>query len=183
MNHDQRIEPMREQHDTEEQTPQGYGFPDKPTVAESRRWVLQESFLKEFAKTHRLCESADAVGITPQAVEQWRHGATTNGRDLNAFNFTKRLDLASLRYQEVLDAEIDRRAVEGIDKPIYYKGEKVDTVKEYSDNLLRLLTTSVVADWWIPTASASSDGIAPAPSRTACPARVTGPRCMVTQWC
>lgn len=47
--------------------------------------------------------------------------------------------MASLRYQETLDVEIDRRAVDGIDKPVYYKGEKVDTVKEYSDNLLMFL--------------------------------------------
>ena len=137
MNEDDRsIEPLREQHDTEELTPQDYGFPDKPTVAESRRWMLQEAFLQQFAKTHRLCDSADSAGISPQAVEQWRHEVDGHSGTLNTFNFSKRFNMASLRYQETLDAEIDRRGVDGIDKPVYYKGERVDTVKEYSDNLL-----------------------------------------------
>ena len=143
MNEDNRsIEPLREQGDEAAElaivtgSPQSYGFPANPTVPESKRWAMQEAFLAKFSKTHLRCASADAAGISPQAVEQWRHGATTNGRDLRSFNFPKRFDMASLRYQETLDAEIDRRAVEGIDKPIYYKREKVDTIKEYSDNLL-----------------------------------------------
>ncbi len=132
--HNNSIEPLREQGDEATEwaittgTPESYGFPQNPTVPESKRWAMQEAFLAEFSRTHLLCASADAAGISPQAVEQWRHGVTTNGRDLNSFNFDKRFALASLRYQERLDAEIDRRAVEGIDHPVIYK--------EYSDNLL-----------------------------------------------
>jgi hypothetical protein len=37
---------------------------------------------------------------------------------------------------ESLEKELYRRAVEGVDRPIYYLGRKVDTVKEYSDTLL-----------------------------------------------
>ena len=142
MNHDHSLEPLREQGDETTEwataigTPESYGFPQNPTVPESKRWAKQEAFLAEFSKTHLLCASADAVGISPQAVEQWRHGVTTNGRDLNSFNFLKRFEAASLRYQETLDAEIDRRGVEGIEKPVFYKGKEVARVKEYSDNLL-----------------------------------------------
>ena len=35
-----------------------------------------------------------------------------------------------------LDAEINRRAIEGIDHPVIYKGEITATYKQYSDNLL-----------------------------------------------
>ena len=90
--HQQGIEPLREQGDEAAElaivtgSPQSYGFPANPTVPESKRWAMQEAFLAKFSKTHLLCASADAAGISPQAVEQWRHGATTNGRDLNAFN-------------------------------------------------------------------------------------------------
>lgn len=35
--------------------------------------------------------------------------------------------------------EAVRRAVDGVDKPIYYQGEKVDTVREYSDSLLQFM--------------------------------------------
>jgi hypothetical protein len=43
----------------------------------------------------------------------------------------------------VLHAEAYRRAVEGIDKPIFYKDEEIATVKEYSDTLLALLLKSL----------------------------------------
>lgn len=39
---------------------------------------------------------------------------------------------------DALEDEARRRAYEGIDKPIYYKGERVDTIKEYSDTLLAM---------------------------------------------
>ena len=145
MNHDQSIEPLREQGDEAAElaivtgTPESFGFPENPTVPESKRWAMQQAFLAKFSKTHLLCASADAAGISPQAVEQWRHEGTYGDKSsgtLNSFNFPKRFNMASLRYQETLDVEIDRRAVDGIDKPVYYKWEKVDTVKEYSDNLL-----------------------------------------------
>lgn len=33
--------------------------------------------------------------------------------------------------------EMRRRALEGVKKPVYYKGEKVGSITEYSDNLLQ----------------------------------------------
>lgn len=43
---------------------------------------------------------------------------------------------------DTLEAEAQRRAVEGVDEPIYYKGVRVDTVKKYSDVLLMFLMKS-----------------------------------------
>ena len=40
---------------------------------------------------------------------------------------------------DLLDAEARRRAVTGIDKPVYYKGEVVGSIKKYSDRLLMFL--------------------------------------------
>src|SRR5918996_5507340 len=123
--------------------PEEFGFPEKPTVAQSKRWASQERFLKEFARTGLLCHSADVAGITPQSVEQWRHEVTTNGRSLLTFNFPKRFEMALARYNERLDAEIDRRGIEGVDKPLVFRGQITRdgngnpvTIKEYSDNLL-----------------------------------------------
>lgn len=48
-------------------------------------------------------------------------------------------DLAQEHYRDSLEAEARRRAFEGVDKPVFYKGKKVATVKEYSDRLLELL--------------------------------------------
>ena len=46
----------------------------------------------------------------------------------NAFN----------EFLDTVEAEVKRRAIDGIIKPVFYKGERVDNdqVREYSDNLL-----------------------------------------------
>ena len=125
-------------------SPLEHGFPEKPTLAESKRWAAQERFLMEFARTGLLCHSADVAGITPQSVEHWRNGGEDGKeRTLNTFNFPKRFEMALARYNERLDAEIDRRGIEGVDKPLVFKGQITRdgngnpvTIKEYSDNLL-----------------------------------------------
>ena len=40
---------------------------------------------------------------------------------------------------DLLDAEARRRAVTGVDKPVYYKGEVVGSITKYSDRLLMFL--------------------------------------------
>jgi hypothetical protein len=40
---------------------------------------------------------------------------------------------------DLLELEARRRAVDGIDKPIYHQGEEIDVVKSYSDTLLIFL--------------------------------------------
>ncbi len=53
--------------------------------------------------------------------------------------FRRAWDEAVEESTDALEAEARRRASKGVDKPIYYKGEKIDTVKEYSDTLLIFL--------------------------------------------
>ena len=50
--------------------------------------------------------------------------------------FKKRRALADRSASAVVEAEVHRRAIEGIDHQVIYKGEITDTYKEYSDNLL-----------------------------------------------
>ena len=40
---------------------------------------------------------------------------------------------------DLLEAEARRRSVEGIDKPVYHQGVRVDTIRQYSDTLLIFL--------------------------------------------
>jgi hypothetical protein len=51
-------------------------------------------------------------------------------------DFATRWDDAIAEYVEKLEAEADRRAVEGTAKPVYYKGERCGKIQEYSDALL-----------------------------------------------
>jgi hypothetical protein len=53
---------------------------------------------------------------------------------------------AFVQAAENLEREARRRAVSGVDKPVYYKGEKVDTMKEYSDTLLIFLLKGAMPD-------------------------------------
>lgn len=49
-------------------------------------------------------------------------------------------------FNETLEQEAIRRAKDGVDKPIYYKGHKVDTVKEFSDRLMEVLLTGRIPE-------------------------------------
>jgi hypothetical protein len=71
--------------------------------------------------------SALAIGYTLSAVTELRKSDA---------DFAKRWKEADDLAVERMEAEADRRAVEGNDKPIYYQGEKCGEVREYSDTLL-----------------------------------------------
>lgn len=51
------------------------------------------------------------------------------------------MDEAMQAYRESLESEAHRRAVDGVEKPVFYKGSRCDDgdVKEYSDRLLELM--------------------------------------------
>ena len=66
--------------------------------------------------------------MTRWAVEKWQR--------TDRYRFKKRMALAEQGYVEKLEAEADRRAVEGIDHPVIYQGVITDTYKQYTDNLL-----------------------------------------------
>ena len=86
-----------------------------------------QAALLEYANTGIMTKACTASGISrgalrlrirldPDFAEMWNHA-----REVAA---------------DGLEAEARRRAVEGVDKPVYYQGEKIDTIKEYSDTLL-----------------------------------------------
>lgn len=108
-------------------TPQEYGFPINPNPAQLRCWTRQEAFLAEFAHCGAVNVSASVAGHSVASYEFWVSQDT--------YGFQKRYDLAQACYLENCVIEIDRRAFEGINKPIYYKGKLIDTIKDYSDNL------------------------------------------------
>jgi len=50
--------------------------------------------------------------------------------------FAQAWDEAREQYIEKLEEEADRRALEGVEEPVFYQGERVGTVRRYSDTLL-----------------------------------------------
>ena len=119
--------------------PEEFGFPAKATLQQRQCWLNQERFLEAFKECCRISEAAKAIGLTYWAVRQWV--------DADKYSFNKRFAAAELVYVEKLEAEIDRRALEGIDHPVVYQGKITAHFKEYSDNLLMFRTKKLRPDY------------------------------------
>jgi hypothetical protein len=63
-------------------------------------------------------------------------------------DFAKEWDEALDRAADTLEDEARRRAHDGVDEDIYYKGEKVGTVRKYSDVLLMFLLKGIRPQKW-----------------------------------
>lgn len=96
-------------------------------ILDARRHNVKRLVLDEYAKSGNLSIAAKAVGISRQTHYDWLKQdpeyelAFQDARD---------------QYIDRLEAEADRRGVAGVDKPVFYQGNQVATVKEYSDVLL-----------------------------------------------
>ena len=80
-------------------------------------------------------------GALPEKYRDDYRAEHTNLHDLAERLAAGRARVAEAREEacDALEAEARRRAVEGVRKPVYYRGEIVGTVKEYSDTLLIFL--------------------------------------------
>ena len=89
-------------------------------------------FLERLAATGLLYTSAHDVGVS---------GGTVRSAAKKDKDFAAAIEEAKSAFTDTLIAEVHRRGVEGVEKPIYQRGERVDAgeVKEYSDRLLELL--------------------------------------------
>lgn len=84
-------------------------------------------FLKQLELTGNLEASARHIQITPQAI--YAHMRKDP-------EFKEQVEAARAIVVEEAETELRRRAIEGVDKGIYFKGELVATEKQYSDPLL-----------------------------------------------
>lgn len=87
-----------------------------------------ETFLHTFAETANVMLSARAANIARATVYYWLE------HDVD--DFSKRYNVADQEANDRIEAEIHRRGIVGVDKPVYYKGEIVGHIREWSDNLL-----------------------------------------------
>ena len=90
---------------------------------------VQETFLKLYRGNGVINRSAHDLKISPETPRQ--HAKKHP-------EFAARMAQALQDYRDVLEMEAHRRAVEGIDKPVYYKGSVVGHIREYSDRMLEL---------------------------------------------
>lgn len=78
------------------------------------------------AETANVSKACDGAGVGRSAMYSWRREDQ---------EFAAKWDEAMDVGVGALEDEAHRRAFEGCDEPVYYLGQKVDTVKKYSDTL------------------------------------------------
>lgn len=87
----------------------------------------KRAFLAAFAHCGRIRRACHAANISWKSHYLW----LKDDEDYKAA-FEEAKEMAG----DFLEDEAIRRAVEGVQKPVFYKGEHVDNVTEYSDTLL-----------------------------------------------
>ncbi len=101
----------------------------KVAPAKKRAPVKQKAFLAAYAALGNLSGAARKVKCNRSAHYKWMHDAA----------YAEAFAEAHAEACDALRGEARRRAVKGVVKPIYYQGDIVGTVKEYSDTLLIFL--------------------------------------------
>lgn len=96
----------------------------------------QNKFLNYFCNTGTLSGAARAAGVTRQTHYYWMHDP----------EYAMAFEEARTMMCSLLEDEAYRRGVEGIDTPVFYKGEMVGTIKKYSDTMLTLLMKGNMPD-------------------------------------
>jgi len=100
-----------------------------PEAQQALRPILQDDFLKHYAVTGLIGKSAELAGTERTTIFSWRKADA---------EFDARCVLALKTYCEAVEAEIHRRAIEGVNEPVFYQGEVVGHVTRYSDRMLEL---------------------------------------------
>ena len=108
------------------------GFPESPTVSQAQTLASQERFLDALARCGIKSEACKAADVGLSTIDYW--GAN------DTWGFQKRKVEALDTFLGVCEAEINRRAIDGTEKPVYWHGKRIDTIREYSDNLLMFRT-------------------------------------------
>ena len=89
--------------------------------------IKKRAFLKAYSENGNIAQSAEITEIDRSTHYDWLN---TDPDYKTAFIE------AGEQAAERLEQEARRRAVDGVEKPVYQGGKKVGTVKEYSDTLL-----------------------------------------------
>ena len=99
------------------------------------RWSkeMREAFLKTLKESGNVSAAARAAGVTLPRLYKKREDEP---------KFRKDWDAALEEALDDLEGELRRRALEGTDKPVYYAGKEVGSVKSFNDNLAMFLLKS-----------------------------------------
>ncbi len=107
----------------------------------------QRLYLAAFAEVGNKTYAARVAGVSPGTPKGWRKPSKNEEAKERAAAFVDLEGIANDMYKDKLVMEIDRRAVEGYDDPIFYQGEQVGRRKIYSDNLLMFRTKAIAPEY------------------------------------
>lgn len=102
-------------------------------VAQSNLALQKQAFLNALSAGHSVRAAAEAAGAAFDEPHAWREGDRA---------FADRWQRAEDAGTDVIEDEAYRRAVTGVEKPIYRGGEVVGHVADYSDSMLMFLLKS-----------------------------------------
>jgi len=87
----------------------------------------QNRFLKNYAKTGRINQAAAVAGVCVNTIGNLRKSSP---------EFMALFMEADEKYCESIEAEIERRAMRGVEEPVWQGGQEVGRKRKYSDKLL-----------------------------------------------
>ena len=96
----------------------------------ARRPRKRALFLAALTDTVNVTLACRRAGIPRRTAYDWRDADEA---------FARQWDEALDEGIDLLEAELHRRAFEGVERPVYYKGEQVGTWRFYSDALAMFL--------------------------------------------
>lgn len=91
---------------------------------------FKETFCSLLEQIPNITAVARLMGVSPRGVMKERKSDAQFNKDI--------VECIEVGY-DTIEEEARRRAVDGVQKPVFYQGEKVDSVTEYSDTLLKEL--------------------------------------------
>ena len=97
----------------------------------------KRAFLAALAHTGNVTQAADITDIARSAHYQW-----LEADPVYAAAYKDAMEQAAQR----LEAEAKRRAVDGVEEPVFYQGKQCGVIKRYSDALLMFLLKGAMPD-------------------------------------
>lgn len=96
--------------------------------------MLKAAFLSAYAETGNIKQAAEAAQVGRRSHYRW---LAADKRYAEAFAE------ATEQAGDALEQEARRRAVDGVDEPVFYQGAQCGLVRKYSDTLLIFLLKGV----------------------------------------
>ena len=110
---------------------------DKTGHYKKIRSPKKRAFLTALAHTGNVTKAADIADIARSAHYQW-----LEADPVYAAAYEDAMEQAAER----LEAEAKRRAVEGVEEPVFYQGKQCGVIQRYSDALLMFLLKGAMPD-------------------------------------